>query len=372
MSYKMDYFRGTESQVLANIANNRIKYPAFAIVRDSEDSGSCRLAFVNQNNELEYIRGLDENKEEVDVEKQIVNVTELPDVSEGKIDMLYIIGEKVYLFNGTEYKCINEMDISEFNALSERVDVLEISSKEVVDKVAELESKNETINEQIVALEEMLNSLEIPEECKCGAKYEITDAPVGTLVDYRDSEIRIMCPENAEWTKQNVGDGGDANSYYVTLKTYAPSDDVVGYVEHLNDQVDEEVLTDLKTDVNGRRYQPTWLAVAKYDEVTDSWTYYGASSSKEKFIGWDYQIDWYNAEGVMVTSDSIRINLTNKDCHFIIEPYYMASVKAEVEALKESNAAVATQLETITEQVTEFEDRIVEVEKSNLTFVELE
>ncbi len=155
-------------------------------------------------------------------------------------------------------------------------------------------------------------------------KYEFTDVPVGTLVDYRDDEIRIMCPANAEFTKQSVGTGGDANSYYGTLKTYAPVD-AAGYIEHLGNQVDSEILTDLKTDEYGRKYQPTWLALAKYDEST-GWTYYGANSTKEKYIGWDYQIDWYNADGVMIASDSVRINLSNEDCHSTIEPYYASGM----------------------------------------------
>ena len=156
-------------------------------------------------------------------------------------------------------------------------------------------------------------------------KYEFTDVPVGTLVDYREDEIRIMCPADAVFTKQAVGAGGDVNSYYGTLKTYAPCDEAVGYIEHLGDQVDAEILTDLKTDAYGRRYQPSWLALAKCDD-DGNWTYYGASSSKEKYIGWDYQIDWYNADGVMIASDSIRINLSNEDCHHEIKPYYVNGV----------------------------------------------
>ena len=372
MAYKMDYFRGTESQVLA-VLGTKIKYPAFAIVKDAEASGSCRLAFVNQNNELEYVRGLDENEEETDVRKQIVNVEELPDVSEGKTDMLYIIGEKVYLFNGAEYKCINEMSMSDINAIAERVVSLETFSTNAISQISDLEAEVSSINEQIIILEEKVNAAEVQKTCKCGVEYEITDVPTGTLVNYRDSEIRIMCPVDAVFTKQAVGAGGDADCYYVTLKTYVPNDEsIVGYIEHLGEQVDSEVLTDLKTDVDGRRYQPTWLAVAKYDETTDTWTYYGANSSKEKYIGWDYQIDWYNADGVMVASDCVRINLSNEECHFVIEPYYITAVKAEVETLKEGNAEVIEKLATITEQITEVEERVEIVEKETLTFVELE
>lgn len=157
-------------------------------------------------------------------------------------------------------------------------------------------------------------------------KYEIADVPVGTLVDYREKEIRVMCPADATFTKQAVGAGGDANKYYMTFKTYVPNDSVVGYIEHLNGQSDSEILTNFSVDKYGRRYQPTWLGVATYDESTGTWNYYGEKSSTDKYVGWDYQIDWYNADGKIVASDAIRINLSNEACHNNIEPFYMGKV----------------------------------------------
>lgn len=162
-------------------------------------------------------------------------------------------------------------------------------------------------------------------------KYEITGVPEGTLVKISDSEIRVMCPVDAVFTKQSVGVGGDANSYYMTLKTYIYDDKAVGYVEHLGNQVDSEILTDLKTDEYGRRYQLTWLALAKYDETTGIWNYYGKNSTNEKYTGWDYQLDLYDANGVMIGSDCIRINLSNEQCHSTIEPYYVGGISKEID-----------------------------------------
>ena len=154
-------------------------------------------------------------------------------------------------------------------------------------------------------------------------KYEISGTPDGTLVDYEEKEIRVMCPSNAKFVKQQVGAGGKANNYYMTFKTYAPSDNAVGYIEHLGDQVDKEILTTFSKDEYGRRYQPTWLSLASYDEATGTWTYHGASSTVSKYVGWDYQIDWYDANNNMIASDSIRINLSNEECHNSNVPYYM-------------------------------------------------
>lgn len=164
-------------------------------------------------------------------------------------------------------------------------------------------------------------------------RYEIVDVPVGTLVDYRENEIRVMCPENSQWSKQSVGVGGDPNVYYATFKTYAPSDDVVGYIEHLGGQVDKEVLTDFSVDEYGRRYQPTWLGLARHDGATDTWTYYGKNSTVDKYIGWDYRIDWYNADGIVIASDCVRINLSNEGCHHITKAYYVNGMLKEVETM---------------------------------------
>ena len=170
-------------------------------------------------------------------------------------------------------------------------------------------------------------------------KYEISNTPDGTLVDYREKEIRIMCPENSVFVEQSVGAGGDPSCYYCTFKTFAPCNEAVGYIEHLNGQVDAEILTDLKTDEYDRKYQPTWLALAKYDANADAWNYYGKNSNEEKMIGYDYQIDWFDANGVMIASDSVRINLSNEGCHFINEPYYVGKIKKEFDTKIEEKIA---------------------------------
>lgn len=189
-----------------------------------------------------------------------------------------------------------------------------------------------------VSAEEVDSKIELAlNEIECApityekVKYEIVDAPVGTLVDYKDEEIRILIPEGTQFAKQSVGSNGDPNTYYVTLKTYVYNDDVVGYKEIINGQADAEILTDLKVDEYGRKYQPTWLGIAKYDESTDTWSYYGANSQTSKYIGWDYTLQMYNADNVMIASDSVRINLSNEDCHSAIEPYYIGKLSKEID-----------------------------------------
>lgn len=224
-------------------------------------------------------------------------------------------------------------DDDKINTIKELIEYIDSHGEVAADIAADIQDLKGLIGETPV--NDQILSIVNESEKKAKAvyehiKYEITNVPVGTLVDYRDKEIRIMVPSNAQFVKQNVGEGGDANSYYCTFRTYAPNDSVVGYIEHLNGETDKNVLTNFSTDEYGRRYQPTWLALAKYDASAGVWNYYGKNSSTKKYLGYDYQIDWYDADGIVVASDKIRINLSNEDCHYAIEPFYMTNVVREV------------------------------------------
>lgn len=159
-------------------------------------------------------------------------------------------------------------------------------------------------------------------------KYEISHKPIGTLVDYRDKEIRVMVPANTKFELQNSGENADKNAYYVGFKAYAPSG-ATSFKEDLAEIISDNTMYAFEgndfagIDEYGRKYSIYWLAVAKYDEATQTWTRYGAQSSKEKYIGWYYSVEWYDADGVMIGSDCIRINLSNESCHNAVEPYYI-------------------------------------------------
>lgn len=160
-------------------------------------------------------------------------------------------------------------------------------------------------------------------------KYEISNVPVGTLVDYRDHEIRVMCKADTVFTKQDVGSTGNANMYYMAFKAYAP-DGAVSFKEGDHGVIVDEMFTfdtDFAgTDEYGRNYSICWLALASYDEASGTWTYFGKNSTESKYIGWDYVVEWYNTDGIVIASDSIRINLSNEECHFTSRPFYLGSL----------------------------------------------
>lgn len=176
-------------------------------------------------------------------------------------------------------------------------------------------------------------------------KYEVISAPVGALVDYREKEIRIMCPAGTKWSKQEVGANGNPNSYYMTFRAYAPSNDVVGFKEDMGDVIKDHVLYNFDgngggIDEYGRKYSRMWLSLADYDEDTDTWTYRGATSTASQYVGWTYNVEWYNADGIVVASDRIRINLSNESCYHDIVPGYTGPVASEIVSIKESLSAL--------------------------------
>ena len=217
------------------------------------------------------------------------------------------------------------------NTLMELIEYVGTHGKETASIVSDIKILQELVGSETVS-DRIIAAIEASEK-KTEAlyekvKYEITNVPTGTLVDYRDKEIRVMVPANAQFAKQNVGATGNANMYYMAFKAYAP-DGAVSFKEG-----DRGVIVDEMFDFNGdfagvdkygRKYSICWLALASYDATKDAWTYYGKNSSTKKYIGWDYCVEWYDANGVVISSDHIRINLSNEACHNNVEPFYMKS-----------------------------------------------
>ena len=168
-------------------------------------------------------------------------------------------------------------------------------------------------------------------------KFVINGTPAGTLVKYDEKEIRIMCPSTTEWKLHTgVGENANPNMFYMSFKAYAP-EGAVSFKEGDRGVIVDEMFTfDDKfagRDENGN-YSICWLALASYNEANDTWTYFGKTSSAKKYIGWDYVVEWYDENGAIIGTDSIRINLSNEDCHLINEPYYVSKIMAEIEELK--------------------------------------
>jgi len=230
------------------------------------------------------------------------------------------------------------------NTLMELINYIESHGKEALDMAAEIDALQELVGstsvaDQIAAAghitkaeaeETLLSKVEAAAVLK-HVKYEISHKPVGTLVNYGDKEIRIMVPADTKFEHQNSGENADKNQYYIGFKAYAP-EGAVSFKEDLAEIISDNTMYYFEgndfagIDAYGRKYSICWLAVAYYDEATQTWIRYADKSSKEKYLGYYYSVEWYDANGVKIDSDCIRINLSNEDCHNTAEPYYMGKV----------------------------------------------
>lgn len=221
------------------------------------------------------------------------------------------------------------------NTFKELVDYVAEHGPEAANMAAAITSLQKLVGNTPVA-DQIANKITASEQKSATIferiKYEISNKPAEALVDYRDKEIRILCPTDTQWELQNVGENGDASRYYVGFKAYAPNDNVVSFKEDLAKTITDETMYYFVDnefagiDAYGRKYSIVWLPVASYDEATTTWTYSGINSSTSRYLGWYYSVEWYDANGKLVDSDTIRINLTNEACHSSIEPFYMGSV----------------------------------------------
>lgn len=275
------------------------------------------VLFLKDANGKPFIGWIDKdgNKTIVEESEKIVNVNSesLPEVGEeGKI---YIFNNDGYFWDGSKFvNLCKPTDLTELEA--------EVETKADAEEVDTKYKKN---------------------------KYEITSTPEGTLVNYGESEIRVMCPSNTEWVKQSVGGSGNPNMYYMGFKAYAP-EGAVSFKEGDRGEIIDEMFTfddDFAgTDEFGRNYSICWLALASYDGT--SWTYFGKNSSVNKYIGWTYVVEWYDVDGVVIGSDCVRINLSNETCHSVVEPYYVNN------AIKEAKEYTDAQIANAVIEIVEF------------------
>lgn len=233
-------------------------------------------------------------------------------------------------------------------------------------KTVEVDAKIAAVNEEIDALPKLFVSKDNISNYAKAVRYEVFSKPEGTLVSVKENEIRIMCPANTDWKLQTSGENAQPNLYYIGLRIYAPSKDIYSFKEDLTEVINDNTMYYFENndfagiDADGRKYSVVWLPVASYDEAADSWTYYGASSSADRMIGWYHSAEWYDINGLKVASDCIKINLSNENCHYKATPYYVGDLNRAIGA-KASNEDLAAVIASLGEKANQSDvDLLVE------------
>ena len=244
------------------------------------------ILFLDGNTDNPKVGWIDKNGNKVIIEDkvQIVRVESLPTVN-GDPNVVYIYNNEGYIWDGE--KCISLSKPTDLTELEAEVSKNSESITQNTSKITDISEDVKSINTKINAIDDTYAKIE----------YEISNKPDSTLVDYRDKEIRVMCPSDTAWTLQQSGENADPNKYYIGFKAYAPSDDVVSFKEDLAEIISDDTMYYFEgndfagIDTYGRKYSIVWLPVAIYDEASTTWTYYGVKSSAGKYIGWYYSVE---------------------------------------------------------------------------------
>lgn len=110
---------GEYYKIQTAVDNGILKYPSYVFIRDE-----CKLAFIDQDLSINRIKG--------DNDKSVINVTELPDISEASEDVLYILNGIIYTFNGTEF-------IPTYKDVTEELEQIKAQVEELTGRITTLE-----------------------------------------------------------------------------------------------------------------------------------------------------------------------------------------------------------------------------------------
>lgn len=116
--------------------------------------------------------------------------------------------------------------------------------------------------------------------------------------------------------------------YYIRMRAYAP-DGAKFFREDDQDIIADQTIYTFENnsfagiDEKGRKYSECWMALAMTTDGGKTWKYFGDNSTADHYVGVTYSFEWLDENKKPISSDRIRVNLTNSNCHNIIEDYYV-------------------------------------------------
>lgn len=164
-----------------------------------------------------------------------------------------------------------------------------------------------------------------PEKNLLSEKFRFFDLPVGGEVSYSDKFVRILCPTDPSiYYEQNVGEGGQKDRFYITMRNYAPKGAVALRMNGVNNLAKDpdpiitgteelEILKDKAGyGVEGEReYYNFWIHIAGF--TNGAWKAWPTGKGENEFIGYRYIIEWYDENMNAINSSFITIQLANED-----------------------------------------------------------
>lgn len=172
-------------------------------------------------------------------------------------------------------------------------------------------------NEEELIYEKISGGSEVDIDSKNNV-FEVLNLPEKSILNTYPQEIRILCPKDTVWNEENSR---------IKLMIRMP-EEVVGLREGDDGTINKTVFifNDENSETNKKgRFHIYWLTIASQTE-SGNWEYKGKNSTIQNYNGWTYKVEWYNENNDVIGFDSVRINLSNEDCHYINEPYYVNNI----------------------------------------------
>lgn len=156
-----------------------------------------------------------------------------------------------------------------------------------------------------------------PEGKTLNSIVEITSWPAGSHITYGEDYIRI-CASNdqSSYKLQDVGEGGNANTYYGDIRFYYPEGAVK--VKHVTwntnnsapDMSGEEMCLIAEehpgVDENGRKFILDWLPFAYYTAENGVWTAYGWNKPFGEYAKMFNRLQWFDENNNLLRDDYIE------------------------------------------------------------------
>lgn len=181
-----------------------------------------------------------------------------------------------------------------------------------------------------------------------GTKYEVISAVDGFSTDDSQNDLRVFIPKGSKYEMQNVGAGGQANQYYMTVRAWSPRADVTACRKGDYTQYDKHFteMESIKIDPeSGRPYVDFWLAIAYTEDNGATWKEYADLSTGTKYIGFNWLVEWY-VEDKLVASGSKKITLVNdREMFYNNKDWYIPALEAKLEETTAKLEEVTAELE---------------------------
>lgn len=206
-----------------------------------------------------------------------------------------------------------------------------IDAEEIYVKKEDAEAKHKVLEDAISLIN--VKDIAWSKDNADGTKFEVISAVKGFLTNEAQNDLRVYIPKGSVYELQNVGAGGQANQFYMTVRAWSPvaevtacrKGDVANYNEHFTDM--ESIKIDAES---GRPYVDFWLAIAYTNDNGATWNEYADLSVGTKYVGYNWLVEWYNGEE-LVASGSKKITLVNNyDMFYNAKDWYIPALEAKL------------------------------------------